>query len=977
MAPSLAIGHQIGDALAHSGTPWVNLRFESVRTLIDAVVGFDLAMEGARVLSRAQALSLVEAACDRVVDANSYFAALVDRPGLHRALQRSIDDLRLAGVHLQSSRTGFEDERKGRDLATILEAYEEELARGNYVDRPALLLRAIRKLEADGSPWRAATSWLLLEDVELSAEEERFMELASQGRLTRLCSDEQDAARDRPPVELVRAVGEENEIRAALRTLLSGPCPFDAAEVVYSRRDAYLPLAYEICSELSVPATFAEGIAASYTRPGRACVAFLEWSGGGWDANVLQRAARGGALELPQIADTDRRLSPTVFTRLVRDTRIGWGRERYLERIDAWIDERNADRDDDEVRAERRASDIENAVATRTLFEEMLRLSEPFAGGDEVDITLLAAAAAMFVEKLAATRSEIDGMAKSGIRRMLDELADLPPAPAPRLEATTRLADAVRQLHVAASNPRPGHLHFAPLHAGGWSGRPRTFIIGFDDAKFPGAGLQDPILLDSERSALNEVTGTSRLRMLADVPERMTKQFERLLRRLTQPAAHGDASDRVIFVSYPMLDVIGRRARYPSAAVLEAFRSSRDRDKGASYQDAIAAAATAGFVGEPPLTEAEWWISRRGEGPLREDDVYRRYPWLGSGAQAIAARESAELTKWDAFIDAPREEIDPRYRDKVYSASQLQEMARCPIGYFFRRHLRIEPIEQLEHDPDVWLNAMENGSLFHAIAERFMKEVCSSGQRPTQNSRARLLQIADEELQSWRRLVPPPNETAFTRGRDELFETLDVFLHGEIDCGTVVAKYFEAPFGYPADDSSSLAMPDPLELDLGGGRSIRVRGRIDRVDFDEASRTWNVWDYKTGSAWGYGDGVRLARGTKIQHALYARAICAMLERNGEIPAIGQSGYYFPTTRAKRLRRAMGCESGELENALNLLFDVVGRGFFPHPRKDDCAYCEYMHVRGDLAVAEEQMARKYEANADHPAVKAWLALQEVK
>src|SRR5438045_9150258 len=85
VVPSLAIGHQIADAVAQSGTPWVNLRVETMRTLADAVTGFDLARECVTVLSRAQALALIERACARVLDKSAYFAALADRPRRHPA----------------------------------------------------------------------------------------------------------------------------------------------------------------------------------------------------------------------------------------------------------------------------------------------------------------------------------------------------------------------------------------------------------------------------------------------------------------------------------------------------------------------------------------------------------------------------------------------------------------------------------------------------------------------------------------------------------------------------------------------------------------------------------------------------------------------------------------------------------------------------------------------------------------------------
>src|SRR5256885_6270064 len=121
VVPSLAIGHQIADAVAQSGTPWVNLRVETMRTLADSVAGFALAREGVTVLSRAQALALIERACDRVLDSQSYFAALADRPGLHRAIQTSIDDLRHAGIDPSKiAETAFDDPRKAIDVARIL-----------------------------------------------------------------------------------------------------------------------------------------------------------------------------------------------------------------------------------------------------------------------------------------------------------------------------------------------------------------------------------------------------------------------------------------------------------------------------------------------------------------------------------------------------------------------------------------------------------------------------------------------------------------------------------------------------------------------------------------------------------------------------------------------------------------------------------------------------------------------------------------
>ncbi|HET7706758.1 MAG TPA: hypothetical protein VFM36_11765, partial [Thermoanaerobaculia bacterium] len=175
VAPSLAIGHQIADAVAHSGTPWVNLRVETIRTLSDAVAGFALASEGITVLSRAQALSIIERVCDRVLGSATYFAALADRPGLHRAIQKSIEDLGHAGLTPADLKAeSFEDRRKADDIARVLEGYQQEMAARKYIDRLGVIERATKMVRR-----RSDAIWLVIDDVELTRAEDRVLRAAA------------------------------------------------------------------------------------------------------------------------------------------------------------------------------------------------------------------------------------------------------------------------------------------------------------------------------------------------------------------------------------------------------------------------------------------------------------------------------------------------------------------------------------------------------------------------------------------------------------------------------------------------------------------------------------------------------------------------------------------------------------------------------------------------------------------------------
>ena len=938
IVPSLAIGHQIADAVAQSGTPWVNLRVETTRTIADAIAGFALAKENITVLSRAQALAMIERACDRVLDASSYFAALADRPGLHRAIQKSIDDLRHAGVRITPD--AFEDPRKGADLARILDAYNEELERRRFTDRYGVLARAIAMLEHGAKrPGAEDAIWITTEDLDLTKTEETLITMLSGGRVSSPAGGAK--APLNPVVHFRRAIGEENELRGAFRTIIDAKTPFDDAEIVYTTREPYLPLAYELAAEYGIPATFAEGIAAPFTRPGQAALAFLRWIGEGWHATSLQRAARAGAFASPS------------FARILRRARIGWGRDRYLNRIDLLLaDERLSDRT------------REAATAARLLTGQMIALTEPVGRGDTMDVAAAAGAASRFVLEFAHVRNDADAMAREGLRRMLDELAVLDaPAGAAALHRSavaSRLIEAVRNLHVSASNPRPGFLHVAPVRAGGWSARSRMFVVGLDESKHPGSGLQDPIILDVEREAIG-------IPVVGDRPQRNGEQFRRLLAR---------AFDRTVTLSYASIDLLDRRERFPSSSLLEMYRSATGK-RDATYEEASAAIALERFIDPVPLSGSEWWLSRRFAGDLQIGDaVLQSYAGIAAGAIAEAARDSDAITKWDGLIDAPPGDLDPRLNGKVYSASQLESMAGCPYRHFLDRILNVRPLDDITYEQDTWLEPNEFGSLVHEILQTTMDELCAKGVKPSMQFLDRMQAISDEALARWRDDIPPPSEAAFEKRRRDVLDSCAIFLRTEEEaCKTVTPKYFEVSFGSGEEDD--IAMPDPFTLPLGAGASVKLRGRIDRVDHDETADEWHVWDYKSGSTYSFDRGGVLACGTKIQHAIYARAVAAMLERKGLKPRVTTSGYIFPTTRGGGARLPRECSDQELKDALSSLFDVVSRGWFPHGFEDACRFCDFQPVCGGPEVAAKRMEKKAWANSADPAVQAWRHLQDVK
>ncbi|HEY6147378.1 MAG TPA: hypothetical protein VIZ69_06755, partial [Thermoanaerobaculia bacterium] len=399
IAPSLAIGHQFVEAVARGRTPWAHLRVETVRHLAHSVVGPSLAHEGLMLLSRAQALALVEQACKEALGPDSYFGRIADRPGLHRALQSTLDELRGAGLSAATFPVrAFHDSRKAAELASILSRYEELLASGQFLDRPGILRRALQTVRAadrESGPW-----YLVPSRLELSSAERELVEKVAGPRWITLPSELLESWRDvARSAHLFRAIGEENEVREVFRRFLSGPTATDDVELLYTDPKTYPALIYELSCQYAVPCTFAGGIAVTFSRPGQAAIGFLAWIGGGFEESELRSMVSAGAVDIPATHSPSEPVPSIEAARVLRAAAIGWGRSRHLTGLDRLIRElgkpdaagrRASEEDPDAVGKDaRRARTLACAQAVRRFLESVLRGIPPTDSG-QVELPALA-----------------------------------------------------------------------------------------------------------------------------------------------------------------------------------------------------------------------------------------------------------------------------------------------------------------------------------------------------------------------------------------------------------------------------------------------------------------------------------------------------------------------------------------------------------------------------------------------------------
>jgi len=179
---------------------------------------------------------------------------------------------------------------------------------------------------------------------------------------------------------------------------------------------------------------------------------------------------------------------------------------------------------------------------------------------------------------------------------------------------------------------------------------------------------------------------------------------------------------------------------------------------------------------------------------------------------------------------------------------------------------------------------------------------------------------------------------------------LQTFLRKDVElrADSLVPHFFEQGFGMPGDSWGELV------LDLGGGRTARLRGRIDRIDLGPdpaAPEQARLIDYKTGKAYEERAFIDdpLVAGTKVQPSVYAAAI------RTRYPGISvDSGYWFVSARGNFRFLPVPDDQERLRHVLDVMDRGLRAGAFPQvPGPDDsrrdrtswqnCFYCPFDRI----------------------------------
>ncbi|MFH0958901.1 MAG: PD-(D/E)XK nuclease family protein [Pseudomonadota bacterium] len=995
LAPSLRIGFQWLDTITRAGQPIISVEVKTLRRAALDLAMPELNQLGNTYLGRLRSEALVSSIFVNLKKSGKgYFSALDPSAGLIQALLSTIRDIRLSGISaVDLSPDVFEVREKGLETQKILSQYEEELKRQGLFDYADVLRIAARRLENNPSimpqdtivlsPQTLWNSSIRLEKSFLSAFSGHNFKILSEdipGKIQEDNPTDRDLLRkiltptDCPvpksdgTASIYRAIGEVNEVREIFRRCAQRVIPFDEVEILHTDAGTYVPLIYELAWLLkpddseSIPVTFAEGIPISYSRPGRALSAWLSWIGNNHPQRTLVRMIQDGMLKI-QKAD-EYGLSFSLLAVTLKSLPIGAGASRYIKAINDEIQALSkplpAHESDEDIGVKissRSIKRIECLYEVRGLVQGLLEKSLTCESSQRQILDT----ASWFLENCCRCANQLDEYSKG---RLLAEIGALASCFGEDqnysgFNVWEWLSGLPRTLSVAGSGPRPGCMYVAPINGGGYSGRSNTFILGLDDSKFPGAGLQDPMMLDRERKKISPSLRTSSARA-----DQKMEDFAKLFARLRG----------AVTLSYCCRSLEDDREMFPSSVLMSAFRilsGKHDGDQDDFLKWLPNPTSFAAQSCEQCANVSEWWLWRTcGDKQIIDPDdlVSKSFPHLGQGMVALSNRQSDLFTEYDGWVPQAGIDLGPSSPyGPILSASRLEKLGSCPLEYFFQYVLEALPPKEYEVDLSVWLDSVQRGTLLHLVFRRFMETLTREGLLPDVDRDANLMSnILDIQIDAYRNLVPPPNEELFNATVRELRMATRIFLQEEtVFCRSSVPLYFEAAIGLPQDgDPTPLDTREPVSINLPNGKTIRTRARIDRIDRAPSAKgdVFTVWDYKTGSAWGFDRNQPFRQGRRIQGPLY---LAISEKRLREIHSLSSTvatfGYFFPGVREHGERISWSfSQLSAGKDIIARLVEMLDSGCFPLTTdSDDLAFSNYVIVFDDIEQAVRSAKLKME------------------
>lgn len=999
----------LGPAPSSGRTGVVNVRFTTLPHLVEEIAGPMLAATGRLPATQA----VLEAVARSVLTSATHgpLRSASDHPGTARVLVQAYRDLS-ASCADSRARLATSSAR----AAAVVELVEEMERRtgAQWVDDGQRVDAAIDILSSAGSagsPAGRATAYPVLVHLPLTltARDGRFLAALAGGRpvtviigmtgdpaadntsdglVTRFSAIDgvvvasADAVRCVPPVgtAVVSAPTADTEVRVVVRELMRrrrAGTRFERMAIVHGGTGPYPRLVREALASAGIPASGVSTRALNATFVGRTLLGLFEMHDRGWRRDDVMAWVAGG----PILGRDGRPVPAADWDLITREAGVTSGLDGWRRHLRAFADRqvvRLAEPDGLEG-GERQAS----RSGTRS------------KRGECTELDAFVAELAERIETIPATWAECAVWAHALLDRYLGSPATRDLWPTDEEEALTAIGAALGNLSVldrlGIRADRAGIRHALASELG--ASAPQTsrfgtgvfvgpvtllagldldtvFVVGMTDGAFPLLDRDDALLPDDERKAAGRdipLRGGRRddahrdyLAALATAPERILSfsRSDQRRRRDQRPA-------RWLLDTMAALEGSGRRL---FSGDMEHLGPIDGYDLVPSFTSAIRAEGAPMSVADRDLRSLLVW---RDAGK----DVLAHYlvagvPELRSGVAAHRARRTKGFTRFDGRTD--RNDVPSAAVTSALAPTSLEIYAACPRRYLMERVLGVD--ERGRPEDILAIGSVDRGTLVHAILERFIAVQLALPRHQriqpwvpwSPADHARIDKIAVNVAAEYkerglvgRRLLWDLDLAAIRRALHRFLEEDDVYR----SAGGWVPERVELRFGPGQGEPVTLTLPD--------GRTVMLKGHIDRVDRSDDGSI-SVIDYKTGRSSEF-DGVGtdpMLRGRKLQLPLYGLAARG---RFGDEPV--RMAYWFVSEAGgfKLISHELDASlTDRFRGVVTVLVNGIEAGLFPARPGENGTNCRVCSLQ---AMCPGNRQRAWERVRDAPELAAYVALTE--
>ncbi len=947
LCPDLLFGRELLASFARRRGAWVGWEVATINSLANTLALKPLARSKRHIATACEIASVGEATINSArSELHPLLASIASDHGAREEMLKALDDLRHGGISDKQilEATG----EYCASLARLMTHYSRILSERKLADSAWIVEQAVEIFD-DEFPYvlgdaqiYVVPSWsvtglsakLLSKLIERGA---RVLPARSGGTATyntHTAAQNYDAFYNESDeivscdshTRFLRAATVTDELRAVLRDAAARGGRYEEIEIACTDPDKYGIAIEALCSRLSINVNTLRGIPLFATRLGRAINHWLDWLASGFNATVLCRALESNDF-ISEMHDG------AEIARVIRHASIGWGRDatvRGIKRLEASVETGYDSTVDEDDNLERKMS-LEKGAAS--MLTELLAAAPLVRDAtNESDVTLSVAEIAKSVITVLALITVNNDSDKRTIEKVRSLMQDI--SLNMRSEATSAVAiglvrkalGEVRAWTQVSDTLRPnrvtgGHLHVTTLQHAGLSGRKYRYVVGLD---------------------ANSLATSSQISSL--LPDSVRRQFPRSLRtsdewraiRAMQLDSAIVASDTSAVLSYA--ESADGSSSGISHQLLEAWRSVSGNHN-ATYADMRstlgAPECAVPSLSATPIDARDVWLQLlQGSTSLSvlsdaKEAIRSCYPHVARGLDAASVRKSSRTpTPWHGIV----QNVDALRigNGSVISPAALEAFASCPLRWFYRYGVQISVPAEAEYDEGRWLDATRRGALLHEVYSRIVEERLH--EQDVNDSANRAVTILNELANEYKEKLPPPSEAVFAAEAIELEADVKTFLAEEN------RSWFDEPWEQIVGELE-FGNNTRVQLTLSEDMSVRMRGRVDRVD--RAKNGLRVVDYKTGRPFsGWNDKKPLDGGRRLQLAVYAHAIQQLYNE-----PVTRVEYRFPTVVGGG--EVFGANAEQLSGLSELVASIVQQinagHFIPTYDAKDCAMCNYSQI----------------------------------